>query len=115
MEPWLQMAVTIVCSVLACSGFWTWMINRKEKTDAKTKMILGLGHNEIVSLAMKYIERGWISKDEYEDLNKYLYQPYRDMGGNGTAQRLMDEVKKLPIHYISYAQQAKNETETEPD
>lgn len=113
MSPILQMAVTVVCAVLASSGFWAWITSRRDKKDAKTKMILGLGHDRIVSLAMEYIERGWISQDEYEDLNKYLYLPYREMGGNGTAERLMTEVKKLPIHHISYAQQAMNNAGSE--
>lgn len=107
MSPLLQMAVTVICAVLASSGFWAWMSARRDKKDAKTRMILGLGHDRIVTLAMSYIERGWITQDEYEDLNKYLYSPYREMGGNGTAERLMTEVKKLPIHHVSYAQQAR--------
>ena len=117
MSQLLQMAVTVVCAVLASSGFWAWMTARHERKDAKTRMILGLGHDRIVTLAMRYIERGWITQDEYEDLNKYLYSPYREMGGNGTAERLMVEVTKLPIHHISYAQQAKEhgENESEPD
>lgn len=116
MSPLLQMAVTVVCAVLASSGFWAWMTARREKKDAKTKMLLGLGHDRIVSLSMRYIERGWITQDEYEDLNKYLYSPYREMGGNGTAERLMKEIGKLPIHHISYAQQAKEQhNELEPD
>lgn len=116
MSPLLQMVVTVVCSVLASSGFWAWMMARRDKKDAKTKMILGLGHDRIVALAMQYIERGWITQDEYEDLNKYLYQPYREMGGNGTAERLIMEIRKLPIHHVSYAQQAKERgNESEPD
>lgn len=116
MSPLLQMAVTVICAVLASSGFWAWMSARRDKKDAKTRMILGLGHDKIVFLAMRYIERGWITKDEYEDLNKYLYSPYLEMGGNGTAERLMTEVKKLPIHHVSYAQQAKDRgNEQEPD
>ena len=115
MEPWLQMVVTVVCSVLASSGFWAWMTSRREKKDAKTKMLLGLGHDRIISLAVQYIERGWITQDEYEDLNKYLYQPYVELGGNGTAERLMKEVRELPIHHISYVQQAKQNSGVKPD
>lgn len=115
MEVWLQMVITIICSVLASSGFWAYLMSKRDRKDARTKMLLGLGHDRIVTLAMKYIERGWITQDEYEDLNKYLYLPYVDMGGNGTAERLMVEVKKLPIRHISYAQQAKQEKESEQD
>lgn len=113
MSPFLQMAVTVVCAVLASSGFWAYLQAKHEKKDAKTKMILGLGHDRIIVLAMSYIERGWITQDEYEDLNKYLYNPYREMGGNGTAERLMAEITKLPIHHISYAQQAKENASEE--
>ena len=115
MEPWVQMVVTVVCAVLASSGFWAFLQNRHDKKDAKTKMLLGLGHDRIVTLCMKYIERGWITQDEYEDLNKYLYSPYVEMGGNGTAERLMTEVRKLPIHHVSYAQQARENSGIEPD
>lgn len=48
-------------------------------------------------LCMKYIEQNYITNEEYENLYNYLYLPYVEMGGNGVVQRLMDEVKKLPI------------------
>ena len=109
MEPWLQTVITVFCSVLASSGFWAYMQKRNDRKDAKTRLILGLGYDRIVTLSMKYIERGWISSEEYEDLNKYLYNPYREMGGNGTAEKLMNEVMKLPVHHISYIRQAQQE------
>lgn len=115
MEPWIQTMITVVCAVLASSGFWAWLQSRRDKKDAKTRMILGLGHDRLVVLSMKYIERGWVSSDEYEDLNKYLYLPYTEMGGNGTVKKLMGEVQKLPIRHVSYMQQAKQEKENEPD
>ena len=60
-------------------------------------MILGLGHDRFIFLGMKYVEKGEITQGEYENLNKYLYEPYKKMGGNGTAERLMQEVNKLRI------------------
>ena len=57
---------------------------------------MGLGHDRIVYLGLKYIERGYITVDEYENLYEYLYKPYEKMGGNGSAARIMEEVKKLP-------------------
>ena len=113
MEPWLQLLLTIGGSVIASSGFWAFIIARKEKRDAQknktdphSRMLLGLGHDRIIFLCMHYIDRGWITDDEYGDLKKYLYKPYTEMGGNGTAERLMSEVDKLPIHHITYVQQA---------
>lgn len=89
--------VTILCALIASAGFWGFVMKVVDKKSAKSKMILGLGYNAIRESAMEYIRRGSITQDEYEDLYKYLYKPYKDMGGDGTAERLMREVDKLPI------------------
>ena len=101
-EPWIQMIVTIICSVLASSGFWAYAQKRQDKKDGKTQLLIGLAHDRIIELGMKYIERGYITKDEYENLNDYLYKPYEKEGGNGSAKRIMQEVNKLSIHDSGY-------------
>lgn len=97
MREWVTMLVTIICSVVASSGFWVFIQNRNDNNDAKTKMLMGLGHDRIVYLGMVYIQRGSITQDEFENLNDYLYKPYLELGGNGTAKRIMQEVERLPI------------------
>lgn len=94
---WVQMIVTIVCSVVASSGFWALVQSRMKKHDANTRLLVGLAHDRICYLGLKYIERGYITQDEYENLNDYLYVPYLERGGNGSAQRVMETVKKLPF------------------
>ena len=110
MEPWLQMIVTIVCAVIASSGFWAFIQRKNENKDVKSQMLIGLAHDRIIFLGMKYIERGWISQDEYENLHDYLYKPYEKLGGNGSAQKVMIEVNKLPIHTSTYQPQGRDET-----
>ena len=61
-------------------------------------MLLGLGHDRIVYLGSCYIERGYITQDEYENLHDYLYEPYLALGGNGTAKKVMAGVERLPLH-----------------
>lgn len=102
MEPWLQMVATIVCSVVASSGFWAYIQKKNENKDAKSQMLIGLAHDRIMQLGVQYIERGWITSDEYENLYEYLYKPYEKMGGNGSAKRVMSEVNKLPMHKPNY-------------
>lgn len=97
MEPWLQMVITIVCSVMASSGFWAYVQAKKDKKDNKTKLLIGLAHDRIMYLGMDYIKRGYITRDEYENLHDYLYVPYEAEGGNGSAKRIMYEVEKLPV------------------
>lgn len=100
MEPWFQIILTIFSSVLASSGLWAYIMKRSEKKDARTKILIGIAHDRITWLGMKYIERGYITCDEYDNL-LYLYEPYKKMGGNGSAERVMNEVSKLPSNKLN--------------
>lgn len=83
--------------ILASSGFWAYLMSRSKKNNAKDDLLLGIGCERIVSLGMKYIDRGWIYKDEYDTLIDYLWAPYEKSGGDGTAKRVIDGVMRLPI------------------
>lgn len=98
----LQLILTIIGTVIASSGFWAYIMKRLEKKDVKTRMLIGLGHDRIIYLGMVYIERGSITQDEFENLYEYLYKPYVEMGGNGSAKRIMEEVQRLPIRKSKY-------------
>lgn len=102
MDTWLQTLITVLCSVIASSGFWALLSKKVERKDSSIDMLIGLGHDRIIFLGMKYIERGWITQEEYENLYEYLYIPYKKLGGNGSAKRVMEEVNKLPIHHSAY-------------
>ena len=98
MEPLAQqIVVPLAIAVLTSSGLWALVSKRADKNDAERKMLVGLAHDRITHLGMAYLTRGYITQDEYENLNDYLYQPYEKMGGNGSAKRIMEEVRKLPI------------------
>lgn len=105
MEYWIQMIVTIICSVLASSGLWALIAKRIDNKDAKTELLLGIAHDRIVFLGKSYIERGYITYDEYENLYKYLYQPYLKLvndkkWSNGTANKIINDVDKLPVRNL---------------
>lgn len=93
----IQIIVSVIGSVIASSGFWSLVQKRSEKKDGKTQVLIGLAHDRIVQLGMQYIDRGYITEDEYSDLNDYLFVPYENIGGNGSAARIMKEVGKLPL------------------
>lgn len=98
MQDWTQIIIAVFSSVLASSGLWTYIMKRAEKKDVKNDMLLGLAHDRIIHLGLVYIDRGYITQDEYENFYEYLYKPYAKMGGNGSGKRIMEEVNKLPIH-----------------
>lgn len=93
----LEFIITILCSVMASSGFWAFIMKRCDSKKAETQMLIGLGHDRIIYLGMKYIERKYITMDEYENLYNYLYLPYKALGGNGSAERIMKEVQNLEV------------------
>ncbi len=98
--------VAIIAGVTSSglSSLIIFMIQRHDKKtgkrSAESDMLLGLGHDRIVFLGGEYIKRGFITRDEYENLHDYLFKPYLELGGNGTAQRVMAEVEKLPLKEV---------------
>lgn len=93
----LGFITTALASIGASSGFWLYMDRKRNNRELTNKLLLGLAHDRIVCLSLEYIEREFITQDEHENLYKFLYLPYKDLGGNGSAIRLMHEVDKLPI------------------
>ena len=100
--------LTIFTAVVGSQGLWAFILylvqkysKKKDKKDEvlehQSEMLIGLGHDRIVYLGTKYLEEGSITEDEFENLNKYLYEPYKKLGGNGTCEKIMEDVRKLPI------------------
>ncbi len=70
----------------------------KTQTEAEinqSNMILGLGHDKILYLTDRIIMRGCITMKERSNL-KYLYEPYKKLGGNGDCEIGYEQCKKLP-------------------
>ena len=115
MSPFFQTLVsTIIGAIFGGSGvtFLTFLIQRHDrKTDKRQEeytelsrkiseiadAVKGQGHDRVTYLGGRYIQRGGITKDEYENLYDYIYLPYKALGGNGTAEKVMKDVDNLPI------------------
>lgn len=93
----VEIIITMFGTIMASSGFWYWLLRREDRKDTKTKLLMGLASYRIATSGMFYIERGWISKDEYELMNDMLYLPYKNLGGNGLAAKVMCNLEKLPL------------------
>ena len=91
-----QIILTIVTALLASSGLWAFLGKKLERNNSEREVLVGIGHIELVFFGMQYIERGWITRDEYETMQD-LYKPYVKLGGNGSGTRIMQELEKLPI------------------
>ena len=91
-----QIILTVFTSLLASSGLWAFLGTRLERNSAERELIVGIGHIELVFFGMQYIERGWITRDEYDTMQG-LYKPYVKLGGNGSGTKIMKELEKLQI------------------
>ena len=105
----VDIVLSFVATIAASSGIWLFFDRRNERREKDSKdravqnrLLLGLAHDRILYLGGVYLDRNWITQDEYENLQDYLYEPYLAMGGNGAAKRIMEEVRKLPISTTRY-------------
>ena len=53
MNLWIEMITGIVCAVLASTGLWSYLQKRSDRKDVKTRMLIGLAHDRIISLVQK--------------------------------------------------------------
>nr|DAK29768.1 MAG TPA: holin protein [Caudoviricetes sp.] len=96
-NPALDILIAVVLSLFGSTGFWVYIQKRQDRKSANTRLLLGMAHDRIVYVGKTYIHRGFLTLDEYEDFMKYLYEPYAEFGGNGLAERIVEEVKRLPV------------------
>lgn len=93
--------ISATAAILASSGFWAHFTRRMERNDADSMLIMGLAYIRLIDLCTKYINRGFIAHEELRDLHKYLYDPYKAKGGNGTIEAMMEKVDNLPIKSVT--------------
>ncbi|ATN93673.1 hypothetical protein SEA_SCAP1_24 [Streptomyces phage Scap1] len=96
-EVWVRVIIIIGGSILGSGGLWAFLQNRDTKRSASTRLMMGLAYAELVHRGQQYMDRGSITRDELEDYLKYFYAPYKDLGGNGVAERYMIGVTQLPV------------------
>lgn len=99
-----ELVIAVIASVFGSTGFWALVTsiwnNHNKKVSTEGKMLRGLAHDRICELGSRYLKQGDVTKDEFENLHDYLFLPYRELGGNGTAEKIMEDVKRLPMREV---------------
>lgn len=71
----------------------------RDETETRLKNLefanVALLHDKIYQQCTTFINDGWISVDDLENLD-YLWRGYHNLGGNGTGEILYNKVKALP-------------------
>lgn len=91
-----EMANPAVTALLGGSGIWALIKTKADHNDNSAKLLLSVSRNQLIMLGRSYIERGYITIDEYEEYEKE-YQTYSALGGNGLARRVFKQIDELPI------------------
>lgn len=114
-----QFLVSITATVFASSGFFQLLMliyqsrekekDRKRLEETQKKLInvqdfnalcrcvTGIAMFRITMEAKRYIDKGYVTSEEYHTLKHNLYEPYVALGGNGLATKFMEEVEELPM------------------
>ena len=114
-----EFLVGIVGVIFASNGFFQLLMlmyqsmekekerKRMEETEKKLisvkdfnalcRCVTGIAMFRIAREAKRYIDKGYVTSEEYHTLKHNLYEPYVALGGNGLAKKFMEEVEELPM------------------
>lgn len=93
---WYDIAIGVFGAILGSSGLWAYITAKRAKDSYRDKLLKGLSQIIITDIAEEYIERGSVGSDEFALLYNLVYANYKELGGNGAAERLMREIERLP-------------------
>ena len=91
-----ELANPAITALLGGSGIWAWARTRSERNDSEDQLLLQVAKNQLISQGRFYMERGYVTMDEYEEYESE-YKVYAALGGNGLARRVFKQVDDLPI------------------
>ena len=73
-----------------------WAKTKSDRNHSERKLLLAVSKNQLIALGRTYLDRGYITMDEYEEYEAE-YEIYSALGGNGLARRVFKQVDDLPI------------------
>lgn len=91
-----EMANPVITTLLGSSGIWMWVKTRSDRSNSEERLLLEIAKNQLTVLGRSYLERGYITMDEYEEYEAE-YKLYSALGGNGLAKRVFKQVDELPM------------------
>ena len=91
-----ELANPIITTLLGGSGVWAWAKSKSDRNTSSHGLLLRVSKNQLITLGRAYLDRGYITMDEYEEYEAE-YKLYSALGGNGLARRVFKQVDDLPI------------------
>lgn len=113
LEHWIPIVAPILIAIIGSSSLWGYLERKRTRESSQTKLVKGLTQVLIALKVNEYTERGSVTSDEYATLYNLVYSHYKELGGNGGAERAMRRLENLPVKKPDDLQQeprSKNES-----
>lgn len=97
-EYWLDYVFGLIILGLSfvCRSLYKKLKTIKKENEGIKHGVKALLHNEIMKMGKDLIAQGYCSPEDYQEM-EYLFEPYHDdLDGNGSAERMMNQVRALP-------------------
>ena len=91
-----ELANPFLSAVFGAPGMWAFVKSKTDRNTNAAKLLLSVSRNQLIALGREYLDRGYITMDEYEEYEAE-YQIYTSLGGNGLARRIFEQVDDLPM------------------
>lgn len=92
--------ISLLLAVIASQGVWSLLLEvykrRNSKQTGEQRLLMGIAHDRIWSLGSRYLRRKGITKSELDNLER-IAVPYLSSGGNGTGEKIWNDVKELEL------------------
>lgn len=86
----------LLSALFGAPGVWAFVKSKTDRNNYGMALLLEVSKNQILELGRVYLDRGYITMDEYEEFEAE-YKLYSTLGGNGLARRVFKQVDDLPI------------------
>lgn len=97
LAEWLPVGVPVIVAIIGSSSLWGYFERRRQRETSQDKLVKGLAQVLIALKANEYVNRGSITPDEFSTLYNLIYSHYKELGGNGSAERMMRRLENLPV------------------
>ena len=98
----IQSIITILVAIISSSGVWGLFNLAIQRRSEANRLLIGVAQHLIVRESHRLLDQGYMTTEEYRNLRKGLYERYKQLGGNGLAENMVNEDEKIPIKQRSY-------------
>lgn len=97
LKYWLGVGFGLICSVVTYLFNKVRTINKQNKEDNQSikNALKSILHNILMNECQSIIDKKYCTNEDFERVLEY-YTPYKSLGGNGSAKRMVEQIQSLP-------------------